>query len=49
MKAKAIVKTLAHTIVKVEAKKLGQTLDKKKSNTLVFLLADKFVKADLKR
>ena len=43
------MKTLAHTIVKVKAKKLEQTLDKKESNTLVFLLADTFVNADPKR
>lgn len=41
--------TYAHTIVEVEAKTLGDTLDEKEGKTLVFLLADTFAKADPKR
>ena len=47
-KAKAFVKSLALTIVELEAKTIGDTLDKDEGKALVFVLADTFAEADAK-
>ena len=48
VKAKALVKKLAYTILEVESKTLRNTLDKEKDKALLFVLPGTFTETDTK-